>query len=745
MKRKTYLLNLLLSIITIFSLSFFKIVAQSPCDLDGGIQATVVNIDNDEIIVQHPPNGITSRKAGAVSYISEYECKDFLADLPDLLNATFIKPIRSINSSVWKIDFPVVIDNLTLSNVWEVVNYLNDHECIPFAQPNFLYHLDAVPNDPDFSEQNYLQGSSIGHIGAPDAWDITTGNSNQVVGILDSGIDYNHEDLTGNIWINPGEIPNNGIDDDGNYYIDDYMGWDFANEVPMPYDSIGHGTLVAGIIGAVGNNGVGITGINWRVKLMALKCFNNDSIGKTADIINALAYSLDKGVKLTNNSWGGEACDSLLKAAIINAHNQGQLFVISAGNQVISDANNTANYTNMSTSKLVGPVTDIDDSMSTPDINNNDANDYFPANFEIPNIFSVMSSDSEDAPNSKYGQFNVDIAAPGNSVYSTYPDDLYAWSTGSSMATAHVTGVAALLWSAEPTLSHLEVKDKIICRADYTSSLSNKCVADGRLDAANLLNFASQISITSDQDCAPGNYDMIFDTHSPLANESFIWSFDDGSSSTNETPTYLAYGDENICVEITDACGEEELICQTVSTDLEITTGDIVYSTGLFNAQICQMYLCGGNPPFNYQWSTAGYVRSSVIEYNYLAVNYGTTSIWSVTVTDQDGDQWFYSHNGSNKTEEDHDLIHSNENIQRVYPNPFTDQLSIDYKVKKEGSVYISLFDTQGKMIERLLALNHQEAGSYQQYFDTSHLTKGVYFLQVNTPDGQSNKKILRL
>ena len=175
-------------------------------------------------------------------------------------------------------------------------------------------------------------GTPDADIDAPEAWDIGTGSTDVVVAVIDTGVDYTHPDLAANMWVNPGEIPDNGIDDDGNGYDDDVYGYDFCNYDGDPFDDHYHGTHCAGTIGAIGNNSEGVAGVNWRVKIMALKFLDATGSGWTDDAINCVEYSIQMGAKLSSNSWGGGGFDQALKDAIDAAGQAGMLFVAAAGN-----------------------------------------------------------------------------------------------------------------------------------------------------------------------------------------------------------------------------------------------------------------------------------------------------------------------------------------------------------------------------------------------------------------------------
>jgi len=193
---------------------------------------------------------------------------------------------------------------------------------VAYAQEDFLLHAALIPNDPRFPSlwgmQNTGQtgGTPGADIDAPAAWDITTGSSNTLVAVIDTGVDYTHPDLAPNMWHNPGEIPGNGIDDDADGFVDDVYGADFVNHDGDPMDDYGHGTHVAGTLGAVGNNGIGVTGVNWNVKIMALKFLDANGTGSTSDAVTALGYAVSKGATISNNSWGGGPFDQALYDAI---------------------------------------------------------------------------------------------------------------------------------------------------------------------------------------------------------------------------------------------------------------------------------------------------------------------------------------------------------------------------------------------------------------------------------------------
>ena len=346
---------------------------------------------------------------------------------------------------------------------------------VEYAQPNFYYRLLNTPNDPMFSSGN-MYGLFV--INAPSAWDLSTGSSSVVVADIDTGMRYTHDDLAANAWHNPGEIPNNGIDDDGNGFIDDYYGWDFRFDDSDPIDldadpahpgnfnSSGHGTHTAGTIGAVGNNLVGVVGVNWNVRLMTIKIFNNNVSDDTTSSMLVSAYDYIRmmktrgiNIRVTNNSYGGctEACgfDAATKQAIDALGDAGVLNVFAAGNS------NT----------------------------NNDSTPFYPANYDSPSIISVAASDSTDAKASfsSYGATTVDLAAPGANVLSTFPPNTYANLSGTSMATPHVAGAAALLAAYQPSLSMESLKASILNDVDVLANWNGIVKTGGRLNVFKTL------------------------------------------------------------------------------------------------------------------------------------------------------------------------------------------------------------------------------------------------------------------
>ena len=319
----------------------------------------------------------------------------------------------------------------------------------------------TTPNDPNYNQlwglhnTGQTNGNRDSDINAPEAWDITTGTSSAVIAVIDTGVDYSHPDLAANMWTNPGEIPNNGIDDDNNGYVDDIYGIDSLNNDSDPMDDHNHGTHIAGTIGAKGNNALGITGVNWDVKILACKFLGSDG-GSASGAIKCLDYLANMknaGVNIivSNNSWGGSIYSQALYDSIKTNQDLGILFVVAAGNDAV----------------------------------NNDVLPSYPANYDLSNIISVAATDHTDslAYFSSYGKNTVDVAAPGVDIYSTTIGNTYNWYDGTSMAAPHVAGLVGLIYAHNPTLNYNQIKSLILASGTPVNSLSDKVLSGRRIRA----------------------------------------------------------------------------------------------------------------------------------------------------------------------------------------------------------------------------------------------------------------------
>ncbi len=347
-----------------------------------------------------------------------------------------------------------------------VLESLKNNPDIESIQANRIFKIMKTPEDPKFKTQ-YHHAT----ISSEKAWDISTGDKSIVVAIIDTGVNYKHPDIAPNYWSNAGETgldekgndkATNGIDDDNNGYIDDVKGWDFVNNDNDPMDDNGHGTHCAGIIGAKGDNGVGVTGINWDVTVVGLKFINGKTgEGDTAGATAAVEYATKMRFPITSNSWGGpteesteEGPDILLEAIKANTE-AGSLFVAAAGN----------------------------------DAGNNDSKLILPAGYELDGILTVAATSILDklSSYSNYGIRTVDLGAPGSSIYSTVLGSTYEYMSGTSMATPVVAGAAALLKAVHPNWTGAEIKAQLMRTVDPISSLKTKVKSGGRLNLARAL------------------------------------------------------------------------------------------------------------------------------------------------------------------------------------------------------------------------------------------------------------------
>ena len=351
----------------------------------------------------------------------------------------------------------------------EVLSNLNNNPNVEYAEPNYISKLSSSPkNEPYFNKMwglNNITTKDI-DINVENAWKITTGNPNLVVGVIDTGIDNNHVDLKSNIWINTKEIAGNGIDDDKDGYIDDHNGWNFPNGTNNVFDDNSHGTHVSGII-AASANGRGTVGVAPNVKIMPLKATDYQGDLYTSDVISAIQYGTSHGVKLFNCSFGGEDFSQSEYDAIKNSD---ALFMCAAGN---GDA-----YGN--------------------GINNDGVNKNYPSSFDLPNIISVASvkSDGTLSTFSNYGLKSVDIAAPGSDIYSTVPGG-YGSKSGTSMATPYVTGVVALVLSTNMNLTSIQVKNSIMKSTNKLPELEKVISTGAMVDAFGAISIASPSRVFS--------------------------------------------------------------------------------------------------------------------------------------------------------------------------------------------------------------------------------------------------------
>jgi len=359
--------------------------------------------------------------------------------------------------------------------VAETVRQLKKSPVVEYAEPNYIWYADEIiPDDPDFgllwglNNTGQSGGTVDADIDAPEAWEVQTGSSDVVIAVIDTGVDYEHVDLADNMWTNPGETPGDGIDNEGNGYIDDIHGINAISGSGDPMDDaadIYHGTHCAGTIAAQGNNGIGVTGVSWSSKIMALKFLGETGGGYTDDAVECIEYMVNMkntygvNVKVSSNSWGGGGYSFALRDAINLAKDSDIIFIAAAGN-------------------------------SSTD---NDFIPHYPSSYDCLNIVSVAASDHNDqfASFSCYGYNTVDVAAPGVNIWSTKRGDDYQYMGGTSMATPHVAGLCSLISSQFPSMPYLEVKERLLRTVDTKSQFTDFLASGGRINAYAALTTAA--------------------------------------------------------------------------------------------------------------------------------------------------------------------------------------------------------------------------------------------------------------
>jgi subtilisin family serine protease len=377
-----------------------------------------------------------------------------------------------------------------------------------YAEPNYVRRRLAAANDPRFQEMwglkntgqpassNGIPGVAGADIDAEPAWGLTTGSRNVVVGVIDEGVDVTHPDLAANVWKNPGEVAGNGLDDDANGFVDDVNGWDFFHNDRTVFDGSGaypsddtdaHGTHVAGTIGAVGNNGLGVTGVNWQVSLMSLKILGRDGEGMAPSsvLVTVRAYNYAKmmkdkwaatggakgaNIRVLNNSYGGGGRSQAELDAINALNASGILFVVAAGNAA----------------------------------SNNDTVPVYPSNYNAPNVISVAATNSMDYRPyfSNFGPRTVSMAAPGDWILSTTPNGTYSFFSGTSMASPHVAGAAALVCAANPAITVKRLRNALMYSGDVlgtpgSANYSLETISGRRLNALKALQNAAERDTTA--------------------------------------------------------------------------------------------------------------------------------------------------------------------------------------------------------------------------------------------------------
>jgi hypothetical protein len=449
-----------------------------------------------------------------------------------------------------------ILDNIYLlklsgdSNILPIVEYYSSLPFIEYAEPNYIIqppicikssnnhqnydsisNLESIPNDPDFGKQWGLHnigqegGKEDSDIDAPEAWDIEKGDENIIIAIVDSGVDYTHPDLADNIWINEDEIPDNNIDDDDNGFIDDIMGWDFAYGDSNPIDDCGHGTHCAGIAGAVTNNNIGIAGVCWNCKIMNVKIGFENNTEAVLPAALGVQYAADNGSNVISMSWGDYTHYQVLEDAINYAYDKGAVLLAAVGNE-------------------------------EDDI----PNDYPPA---YENVIAVASTNNWDqrAIFSNYGSI-IDIAAPGQNIYSTMPtyevyfntvmgfEMNYDYMNGNSMACPCVAGLAGLILSKNSSLSQEEVRS-IICE-NVDPYDSGEYIGTGRINAYKALSAGN----------IPPDKPIITGDNSGKIRRDYEFNVQSFDSNSDDIFYYIDWGDEQVEEWIGPYSSGEEVIVE---------------------------------------------------------------------------------------------------------------------------------------------------------------------------------------
>ena len=409
-------------------------------------------------------NSYALSKSGDVEYIEGEYIVKFYEDIDTL----GFEQLQSIFSTT---EVEKLSDNFVLIHRGEdfgkLQSILLENDLIEYVEQNQRIRLlshdtfsSLIPNDPGFDKLWGIDNAKnpTFDISAKEAWSLQTGSHKVIVGVVDTGIEASHPDLKDNMWFNEAEAQGKeGVDDDGNGYVDDVHGWNFINNTPDGTDDHGHGTHCAGTIGASGNNGLGVVGVNWQVSLMSLKFLNEGGGGSTAHAIRAIDYGIKMGAHVLSNSWGGRGgYNKALFDMIQKTKDAGILFLAAAGNDYF---------------------------------NNNDRNPFYPAGYDIDNVVSVGSMDVQGKVStfSNVGKRAVHVFAPGSNILSTVLKERYRSFSGTSMATPHVAGVAALLLAQNPDMSYREIRERLIQTATPVQTYKGLSVAGGLVNAHRAL------------------------------------------------------------------------------------------------------------------------------------------------------------------------------------------------------------------------------------------------------------------
>jgi len=419
----------------------------------------IIKGSKDEVLVRFKP-GVSLDKIREIAFANHDQLTDEIESVGGL---SVIDDLDNADAAAVAAQYSAMGDVLYAEPNFEIrLDRITDSEGRPVADP--VLRTAQLPNDPMFAELWALNnlgrdgGVNRADLDALKAWETTKGDEAVVVAVLDSGVDYTHSDLAANMWHRPAGVPAYTDDELGTF--NDENGFNRTDSIADPMDDNGHGTHCAGIIGAEGDNGIGVSGINWHVKIMPLKFLGRGGMGTAQDAIEAINYTIDRkkhgvNIRIISASWGSNTKSKALEDTIRAAGDAGILFVAAAGN----------------------------------DGSNNDRRAHYPSNYDLPNVISVAALDRTDnlAGFSNYGVKTVHIAAPGKDILSTWLNDGYREASGTSMATPYVSGVAALIVANQPNISMARLRERLLGTADPIPSLAGKVATGGRVCAANAL------------------------------------------------------------------------------------------------------------------------------------------------------------------------------------------------------------------------------------------------------------------
>lgn len=505
--------------------------------------------------------------------------------------------------------------------VAEIIRDLSVTPGIIYAGFDYEVSIALTPNDTRYAElwgmnnTGQTAGTPDADIDAPEAWDLATGSSDVIIAVIDTGVDYNHPDLSPNMWHNPGETAGNGVDDDNNGFVDDIYGMDGCNNDANPMDDHYHGTHCAGTIGAKGNDGYGVVGVCWNVKIMALKFLNASGSGSTSDAVECMNYMIDqkqrgRNIVAASNSWGGSGADQNLLDAINAAGNLGILFVAAAGNNS----------------------------------SNNDATPFYPACYNSNYVITVAATDHNDnlASFSNWGANTVELSAPGVNIMSDKPGSAFQALNGTSMATPHVSGVVGLLASVFTNDTPLQRKARIVDYVDPVPAMAGKCISGGRLNAYKALQSApfviSKFTYARQGDLARVFTDL--STAYQCTITGWSWNFGDGQTSTQQNPThtYTTSNFYTVTLTVTTNTGATDTTSKSVWVGPNLTpTANFDYTDiGGFNAYFNDTSVDsdGNIAQWNWQFGdgTTSTAQNPTHHYQYP----GTYTV-TLTVTDNEG------------------------------------------------------------------------------------------------------------